>query len=398
MQKTGDEKAQTTHHIVYIDILRILSMLSVVFLHTAAGSLRGNLGSPLWHVANVMTTLMSSSVPIFFMISGAMLLSSEKTQSVEYTYKKRLPKAFIPFVVWSLVAIAYYGLMGFLSTGQINWMDAASKLKNIASQPTTVHLWFMYALIPLYMLSPLLKKLVDALSKGLMRYLLVLWLIFSSLAPTLSALLPKPFNAPFTFHSQFNLNFLTGYLGYFILGYVLFQNQKPLSKGLLTLTILIDTALISLGTWYMTLTTGQYSEVFKSYSKIFTLILSVALFLLVKELLRNRPLSRAASFWVNLLSSASFGIYLLHNLLVSFISRWFKLWPAQSILTLFVSAFLVFALSLVIIIILASIKPTCYLFTGQPFKSACQTMNIQAFVKRIQSRKTSLDKPDSPKA
>lgn len=389
MEKTVCEK--TYNHIAYIDILRILSMLSVIFLHTAAGSLRGNIGSPLWHVANIMTTVMSSSVPIFFMISGAMLLSSEKTQSLEYTYKKRLPKAFIPFAVWSLVAIVYYGVMGYLSTSQINWQDAASKLKNIMSQPTTIHLWFMYALIPIYLLAPVLKRLVDSLSEGLMRYLLVLWFIFSSLAPTLSALLPKPFNALFTFHSSYNLNFISGYLGYFILGYVLFKVEKPLSKGLLTAIILVDTGLISVGTWYMTLKTGEYSEVFKSYSKVFTLILSVALFLLVKELFKNRSLSRGTSFWVGLLSSASFGIYLLHNLLVSFFSRWFKLWPAESVLSLFTCAFLVFALSLVIIMILASLKPTCYIFTGQSFSSACKSMNIQALINRIRTRNKTSD-------
>ena len=41
--------------IEYIDVLRVISMLSVVFMHTAAGSLRGNIGSLTWHVSNVLT-------------------------------------------------------------------------------------------------------------------------------------------------------------------------------------------------------------------------------------------------------------------------------------------------------------------------------------------------------
>lgn len=395
MSKTMEEKAQNNEHIPYIDILRILSMLSVVFLHTAAGSLRGNLGSGVWHTANVLTALMSTSVPIFFMLSGAMLLSSPKTQSLAFTWKKRLPKVLIPLALWSVAAIAFYAFMGYLATGQFNWTEIASKLKNIVSQPATVHLWFMYALIPIYLISPLIKKLVDALDKRLMIYLLVLWFFFSSLAPTLAALLPKPFNALFTFHSQFHLNVLNGYLGYFILGYVLYKSKKPFSKGLLTAIILVDTALISVGTWAMTLKMGEYSEVFKSYSKVFTLILSVALFLLIKELLQRRSLSRGASFWTGLLSSASFGIYLVHNLLVSLLSRWFKLWPAPSVLTLLLCTLLVFVLSLVLIILLASLKPTCYIFTGQSFASACRTLNIQAILKSLKSKRAASPKPNT---
>ena len=86
-----------SNYVQYIDVLRVLSMFSVMFLHTAAGSLRVNLNSNLWHFSNILTSIMSTSVPIFFMVSGAMLLRQGKTVSISYTYKKRLPKAFVPF-------------------------------------------------------------------------------------------------------------------------------------------------------------------------------------------------------------------------------------------------------------------------------------------------------------
>ena len=380
MQKAIEERLATKNHILYIDILRIFSMISVVFLHTAAGTLRGNIASPLWHFANVLTSIMGSSVPIFFMISGAMLLSSEKTISINYTFKKRLPKVFFPFVSWSLVAVFYYNLMSYFTTGNFYWADVVFKLKNILSQPTTVHLWFMYVLIPLYILSPILKRLVDSLSDNLLRYLIILWFIFSSLFPTLATLLPKSFQFLFTLNSQYNLNFMTGYLGYFIMGYVLFRYDKTISKFLLTLILIVDTALISIGTWYKTIEAEQYSEVFKSYSKIFTLILSITLFLLLKEIFKNRSFSSFTSGLINLLSSASFGIYLIHNLLVSLVSRFFKLWPAQSILVLLGCFVIVFIISLLSIIVASSIRLTCFMFTGQTYKAACKSMNIQYFI------------------
>lgn len=56
------------------DLLRVASMVGVVYLHTAAGALR-QLGTPLWHFSNLLSSLATAAVPLFFMLSGALLLS-----------------------------------------------------------------------------------------------------------------------------------------------------------------------------------------------------------------------------------------------------------------------------------------------------------------------------------
>lgn len=388
MGETRGDISIRNQHLEYIDVLRVLSMLSVVFLHTAAGSLRGNLNSTVWHLSNLLTAIMSSSVPIFFMISGAMLLNSEKTLSISFTYKKRLPKAVIPFLVWSLVAVSYFAAIGFITSDVVNWKDVISKLKNITSQPTTVHLWFMYALIPLYILSPILKRMVDALSDKLMHYLILLWVIFSSVIPTIAAIVPVKIQSFFVLNTSYNLNFLNGYLGYFIIGYFLLKYEKPVSKKVLMSIILIDTIVISFGTWLKTSQVGQYSELFKGYSRVFILIISISIFLLVKEMSKSHVISPRYSGFVRVLSSASFGIYLFHNLLINLISKKVDLWPAKSLLSLFGCFFAVFFLSLACIIVAASLKPTCYAFTGLTFKNACETMNIQYFVNKLFGKKS----------
>jgi surface polysaccharide O-acyltransferase-like enzyme len=359
---------QATRHIEYIDMLRVLSMISVVFLHTAAGSLRADIGSSVWHFSNVITALMSTSVPIFFMISGAVLLGNPKTADIGYTLRHRLPKVLVPFLVWSLVAVAYYAALSFHSNGTVDYAAAVKRLAGITSQPTTVHLWFMYVLIPLYILSPILKKLVDAMDRRMVCYVLILWVLFSSVFPTLAALLPSHFKSFFTFNGSFNLNFLTGYAGYFLAGYYLMNYEGRVSKKLLTIIILADTLLISMGTWWKTISAGEYTEVFKSYSKIFMLVLSVAIFMLAKELFKDRRLGRLASSAVRVLSGLSFGIYLVHNLLVDLISRIIGLWPAPSITVLVGCGLAVLLISMICIFILSRLKPFCFVFTGMKYK------------------------------
>ena len=47
------------------DLLRVASMVGVVYLHTAAGALR-QLGTPLWHFSNLLSSLATAAVPLFF--------------------------------------------------------------------------------------------------------------------------------------------------------------------------------------------------------------------------------------------------------------------------------------------------------------------------------------------
>ncbi|WP_243525530.1 acyltransferase family protein [Bacillus pseudomycoides] len=359
------------NYVEYIDVLRVFSMLAVVFLHTAAGSLRGNLGSSTWHISNTITAVFSTSVPIFFMISGAMLMRSKKTTSLQITYTQRLPKLVIPFVLWSIIAILYFGPKPLQITSIIK------SILYMPNQATTVHLWFMYAIIPLYILSPILKKMVDSLSSDLVKYMLILWFVTNSLLPTIAGFVPDKLKPIFTLYADFDMYFLGGYLGYFLLGYYLMTYEKKISKKLLIFIIIIDTLIITLGTWYKTVSIGEYSEVFKMYVRVFEVILSGAIFLLAKEWFRNHSLKTYMSRFVQILSPLSFGVYLMHNLVVAYVVNKLHLWPAQSTFMLMVGFGISALITIAVIIIFASFKVTCYPLTGMNFKEACRTCNIQ---------------------
>lgn len=355
--------------IQYLDILRVLSILAVVFLHTVAGNLRENFGSVVWHFSNVLTSLMSASVPLFFMISGAVLLSSPKTLSVAYTLRNRLPKVLIPFLVWSLVAVAYYAIISWRVDGTPDLASALAKLKNLPAQPTALHLWFMYALIPLYILSPIIKGLTDSLERQPAIYLLVIWVFFSSLLPTLAAFTPEAYRPIFVLDSLYNLAFMAGFAGYFIIGYYLMQLSTPIKTSLVATIIVADTIIIALGTWWKTGSTGIYSEMFKTYTRMFVLILAIAIFLLFKGLLQERRLRGVIVSAVRFMVPLSFGIYLIHNFVIDMVSRTVPWWPAKSVPAISIAYIGVLAISIFCIFAVSAIKPFCFVFTGQRYKS-----------------------------
>lgn len=351
--------------IEYIDVLRVLSMLAVVFLHNAAGTLRTHFTWPVWHFTNVLTSLMTASVPLFFMISGAVLLRSPKTASVAYTLKKRVPRILIPFLVWSLLAIAYYAFVSRYTSGAVDWKAAVDKLKHLPAKPTAIHLWFMYALIPLYIVSPFLKKLVDGLGNSLVAYLLGLWGFFSFLLPTVAAFLPASLGPIATLDQRYNVAFVAGYAGYFVAGYYLMRMKRSFSVWWPALVAGAAVVCIALGTWWKTAALGQYSELFKTYTGVFVVVLSCSLFLVAKEALRRRRLGRVTGGTVRLLAPLAFGVYLVHNLLVDAFSRLLGWWPAGSIRFAVAGYLVVLAASVALVLVLSHLGRLSYVFTGQ---------------------------------
>ncbi len=343
-------------------------MLSVVFLHNASGNLRTNTGSTVWHLSNILTSFMGASVPLFFMISGALLLGSPKTLDLGYTLKKRVPRVLVPFVVWSLIYVAYYLAVSWTSDGAADLSDAVVRVKNFASRPTAVHLWFMYALIPLYFLSPLIKRMTDALDRRLVVYLAVIWVFFSSLLPTLAVFLPGAYRPAVVLGSSYNLIFLGGFAGYFIFGHYLAKATWRVPKKVLAGVILADAAVITLGTWWTTYSTGYYTEAYKDYMGVFVLVLTVAVFLLCKDLMAGRMLGRKAGAVLRFMAPLLFGVYLMHILVIERLSRSLRWWPAESVWMVFASFTIVLGICLLCVSVIRFIKPLCYALTGQRYE------------------------------
>jgi surface polysaccharide O-acyltransferase-like enzyme len=358
-----------SERIQYLDVLRVVSMLAVVFIHASYGSLRANYGSAVWHFANVLSSLAFASVPLFFMISGALLLSSPRTDSIRFTLGKRLPRVLIPFLFWSLIGVAYYLLVRWKANGAPDWGIAADELKNLPAKPTVPHLWFMYALIPLYILSPFIKKVTDSAGRDMIIYMLVLWFVASSLLPTVAALLPQSYAPLATLSVRGDAGILAGYAGYFVLGYYLMRLNRRAPKRLLVLVIVASTVCMTLGTWWKTAAADAYVGSFIMYTGPFVLVLSCALFLLCKELMRERRLGVVAGATVRFLAPLTFGIYLAHNLLVNLIGRLAGWIPAGSVWIQLVFYAAVLAASIACIFVASALKPLCYVLTGQRYKS-----------------------------
>ncbi len=288
------------------DILRIAATFAVMILHVAAYKWsKTDYNTFAWNTFNVYDSLVRWAVPVFVMISGALFLNAEN--SIEKMYKKYILRIFTAFVFWSFLYAAF---------GYYKKRDLLHALRSFVCG--NYHLWFLFMIVGLYMITPLLKKLVEDMK--LTKYFLVLSFIFSLAIPEMISFL-NMFSVRIGGVAQSALNnmrfhFAVGFTFYYVMGY-LFTKITLTKKQFRIICILgvigfIATIALSAGFSY-------YS---KSSIKLFydNMTVNVALeaifvFSLYTKI-NNIQFSEKAKAIILKLSKYSFGAYLVHDFFI----------------------------------------------------------------------------------
>lgn len=297
-------------HVDYFDGLRIFAALCVIFMHTAAGPLRAGINTG-WHLLNVCTSLAFTAVPLFFMMSGYLLMTSRKTADISVLLRHRLPRLVVPLAGWTVVAVLWQMFLAHTLTPGAIWAQLVTALHG----PVMVHFWYLYTLIALYALSPILYGGIQVLGKSGRVYLFVLAAAVSA-HTILMTVLPDGAVQYVDLDIFDKLKIFGGHMATFVLGYLLGSCEKKIPNWLLALGAVVSLAVISVGTWVLTVRTGEFNQNFQNQSSGFEIVLAACIFLLCKQTC-NRP-PRA---WVKAVTepvvALSMAIYLMHNIFLS---------------------------------------------------------------------------------
>lgn len=317
------------------DILRALATLAVIILHTASPILNQFETIPVtsWHIGNIYDSLTRFCVPVFFMLSGALLLS--KDYSLKDFLSKRFLRIIPPLIFWSLIYIVY---TIFDSNKTFSsFLDLSLFVLLKLFKGSQFHLWFIYTLLGLYLLVPILRKWIKNASKNEILYFLLIWICTIIYAiPHLNDYLPK-----------INLMNFSGYLGYMVLGYYL-SNMKSFKKSKSFLLYSIGVIVTILGTYYLTSKNGAFNSTFYGYLTPNVLLSSTGIFLLIKEI---HITSSIVKLMVSKISKYSYGIYLVHILVLELLLKLGLNWqitnpvisiPVIAILTILISWLIIY--------------------------------------------------------
>lgn len=329
-------------HCAYLDVLRCLAIYLVVGLHSIADPLtnKGLFATRTWWVLNVCSGLVRMGVPLFFMISGYLLLSDPRTLDIGKFYRRRLGKLLPPFLVWDVI----YFLKRCAE--EAVEPDILTFFKELASQGSKYHFWFVYQIIGLYLLMPFLKRIVDQCTTRE----LVIFLGVILLQPTLFRLLNVV--QPVIWFNLFRA-LVEGYAGFLITGYLL--GSRELSRT--ARWWIYGLGLVGLvgGAWgnYVFSSPDHIDLVFNEGYSITHFLTSGACFVLVKQHAGKLP--RWLLRGTEKVSQLTYGIYLSHLLVLDWIfqNRWYIM-PSHTPAIFVIFAFVVTSLVSTVFIWLVS--------------------------------------------
>lgn len=302
--------------IVWITNLRVFATLTVVLLHAAANGLgaMGKIPMTNWWICNIINTFGRFAVPIFVMLSGYLLIP--KYQELSTFLQKRLLRICIPFLIWTFLYIIWGNFYGIKSekTGW-HFMAILSKIL-VGGGGGAGHLWFVYMLLGLYAFTPIISRWLDKATTNEMIYFLIISLIVNSLMPALTHF--------YGIDTRLELRYFSGFVGYFVLGYYLgnvnfiaSSKQLGLCIGVFILAWIFTAFVVFEMSW----PTKIFDNLMSGYLSFGVVLMSGSIFLFFKHFANIEFLPKLMAS----LDASSFGIYLVHILILKTLSRQYHL-------------------------------------------------------------------------
>lgn len=289
-----------------LDLLRAISAFAVVWLHVSSQYWYYTFPSSTWDISNIFDSMSRWSVPVFVLISGSLFLGKEEL-SMKGLFKKNIFRLVVVYVVWSTL----YSLL----LNNCRCFDLFAFLKSLCYGPD--HLWFLKMLLGIYIVIPILRSVVK--DKRIACYYVVLSVIFSFLLSGLD----EVSSCIGDFICQMDVRIATVFSGYFVLGHVLHTTSfRPKVRGLFYSLGILAVFLVILLTFLSSHNQGLPDGKYYDYDNLFTLLESVAVFVLFTK--EEKIVMFFRSFfrpYIEKISEYSLGIYVLHFIFVIIIFR-----------------------------------------------------------------------------
>ena len=324
---------QKNQHIVWLDVVRFIAMFTVVCCHCTDPfnfypGTAPNIGEiKLWGA--IYGSVLRPCVPLFVMITGALLLPVRGDAST--FYKKRIPRVFYPFLIWSVLYNLFPWITCLLGLNpqiildffpyageEVMRQSFSVSLEYILMIPfnfsiLAVHMWYIYLLIGLYLYLPVFSAWVEKASERAKLMFLLAWGV-TLLLPYYYQFVSNYLWGTCSWNSFGMLYAFAGFNGYLLLGHYLKNLEWSLKK---TLTIgipmfAVGYAVTFLGFRHITALpeyTDEMLELFFTYCSLNVVMMTIPVFMLAKKVKVNSERMKKA---LANLTVCGFGIYMIH--------------------------------------------------------------------------------------
>ena len=298
--------------LAYADLLRAFAALAVVVLHLA-GSQMGAVAvsSSAWGVFNLYDGLVRWCVPVFVMLSGMFLLDPKRGLPLSKLLFHNALRILVCLVFWGGVyAAAEYLLDG----GRLTWAGVGNALLGALRGNTHYHLWFLYMILGLYLVTPILRAFVRGASRGDFHWFFLLAFLFASLLPTAFRLWPNATHIVKIWYDRLAIQTVLGYVGFYVAGYYLKEyTLGRLAEAVIYVLGVLGAVATVWGTRVLSLRSGGLDDTLYGYFSPNVVCFAVAVVVLFRYVLGVSD-ERSRRQRLGGVARIAFGVYLVHDL------------------------------------------------------------------------------------
>lgn len=230
-QSTKAKLQSKSNKKIYLEILRCIAIFFVIFNHT------GNYGFKLYAITDnkflhviylTLANICTMAVPIFFMISGALLLNKE--EDIKTLYKKRVLRIVLVILLASFVQYIYSIKADFATFNLLTFF------KMIYSKNIITPYWYLYSYLAFLIMLPFLRNMVKNMKKEEYYYLFTIYIVYKMIMPIFT----QAFNINISGYLQ--IAFIGNNIIYPILGYFcenILEIEKISKKIIIVATIVL---------------------------------------------------------------------------------------------------------------------------------------------------------------
>jgi surface polysaccharide O-acyltransferase-like enzyme len=279
--------------------MRVSACLAVILLHLSATIVmeQERLGTMDWHLANLIDSATRWCVPVFVMLSGALLLDPRKHSSPHAFWTRRSSRLLPALIVWSAVYLAWRALYWKepLSLGVISH-------DLVAGRPY-IHLYFLFLIAGLYLITPFLARAIGSLSLEHLRQVI---LIMAALAVAANL---------FDFLASSAFTLFVPYLAYYLAGWYCARALAPRSSTAYAMAVVAAVAIITGLTALLVSARGfedRWAFYFYEDFSPAVIVMAVGIFLLILHV----PIPQKVEALAQYVAPWTLGVYIAHPIVV----------------------------------------------------------------------------------
>lgn len=203
-----------------------------------------------------------------------------------------------------------YALEAQIRVSGLSWQSLWTAFYQMLLGKTQFHLWFLYLMIGLYLITPILRAFVRGASRGDFHWFFLLVFLFASVLPTLLRL--RPSQTIRLWVNNLDIHLVLGYVGYYVLGYYLKNyTLNRVAEYLIYILGALGAAATVGGTAWLSQRRRELIQTLYNYDSTNIVFMSVAVFVFFRYVLGISE-ERSRRQRISGVAKVSFGVYLVH--------------------------------------------------------------------------------------